>query len=161
MVVTASPNGKWLSEPKTPSKNGRCHGKVQTVILDGAKIFLGHRGNLRPTMENFGRMLGINRRYVGSCGITHNSTTRRHPRLGLVAGSRDRVAVRRKSTSGDTPGGDVGSRLGGGLHARKRRFNFASLILARPQVGVLFPGNQPLLGNGDEPKWPKWPVLPK
>ena len=26
--------------------------------------------------------------YVGSCGIALNSTTRRHPRLGLVAGSR-------------------------------------------------------------------------
>ena len=26
--------------------------------------------------------------YVGSCGIALNSTTRRHPRLGLVSGSR-------------------------------------------------------------------------
>ena len=35
--------------------------------------------------------------YGGSCGIVLNSTTRRHPRLGLVAGPRG-PAQRRKST---------------------------------------------------------------
>ena len=68
MIVTAMPNGNWLSAPKHRAKMVDATEKVQTVILDGAKIFLGHRGNLRPAMENRGKMLGINPPLGGSLG---------------------------------------------------------------------------------------------
>ena len=50
-VVTARLNGKWPSTPKYRAKMVDATQKVQTVILDGAKIFFGRHGSLRPTMK--------------------------------------------------------------------------------------------------------------
>ena len=63
MAVAARLNGKWFGAPKHRAKMVDATEKVQTVILDGAKIFFGRHGNLRQTMEKRGRLPGINRRY--------------------------------------------------------------------------------------------------
>ena len=46
------------------------------------------RTNTAPDMKRFFRAFLHGTFYGGSCGIALNSTTRRHPRLGLVSGSR-------------------------------------------------------------------------
>ena len=78
-VVTARLNGKWPSTPKYRAKMVDATQKVQTVILDGAKIFFGRHGSLRPTMKNRGRIPDINppRTPKNGAGPSQRGRTRR------------------------------------------------------------------------------------